>query len=155
MPDGPAPLRGRSHLTRTRVRFGDTDAAGIVFYPTFYVWFDVGTTGLLRAAAGGASLLDSDGTMRWPIPIVDCGATFSSPLFFDDPIAIRSTVTALGRSSFRVEHVVLRGELEVARGFETRVLIRHEAGKLVAAPFPQELRDALADAAANSEEILA
>ena len=155
MPDDGAPLRGRSHVTHTRVRFGDTDAAGIVFYPTFYVWFDVGTTGLLRAALGGAPLLEPDGTMRWPIPIVECGARFSSPLYFDDPIAIRSTIATLGRSSFRVEHVISRGELEVARGFEARVLIRHEDGKLVSAPFPQELRDALADAGANSEERLA
>jgi acyl-CoA thioester hydrolase len=155
LPDGAAPIRGRTHVTHTRVRFGDTDAAGIVFYPTFYVWFDVGTTGLLRAAVGGAPLLEPDGTMRWPIPIVDSGARFSSPLYFDDPIAIRSTVTALGRSSMRIEHVVLRGPVEVAHGFEARVLIRHEAGKLVPAPFPQELRDALADAAAFSEEKLA
>ena len=155
MPDGAAPIRGRTHVTRTRVRFGDTDAAGIVFYPTFYVWFDVGTTGLLRAAVGGAALLEPDGTMRWPIPIVDSGARFSSPLYFDDPIAIRSTVTAIGRSSMRIEHVVLRGALEVVHGFEARVLIRHAAGKLAPTPFPQELRDALTDAAASSEEELA
>jgi acyl-CoA thioester hydrolase len=153
LPDEGEPFRGRTHRTLTRVRFGDTDAAGIVFYPTFYVWFDVGTTGLLRAAVG--ELLEPDGTMRWPVPIVDSGARFSVPLYFDDLITIRSTVTAIGRTSFRVEHLVLRGETEVARGFEARVLIRHDAGRLAASALPQELRDALADAAASSEEELA
>jgi acyl-CoA thioester hydrolase len=153
LPDGGEPLRGRTHRTHTRVRFGDTDAAGIVFYPTFYVWFDVGTTGLLRAAAG--ELLEPDGTMRWPVPIVDSGARFSAPLYFDDPITIRSTVTAIGRTSFRVEHVVSRRESEVAHGFEARVLIRHDAGRLAPATLPQELRDALADGGASSEEELA
>lgn len=153
MPDRGEPFRGRTHRTRTRVRFGDTDAAGIVFYPTFYVWFDVGTTGLLRAAVG--ELLESDGTMRWPVPIVDSGARFSAPLYFDDLITIRSTVSAIGRSSFRVEHVVSRDQTEVAHGFEARVLIRHDGGGLVPAALPQELRDALADGAASSEEELA
>jgi acyl-CoA thioester hydrolase len=153
LPDAPATFRGRTHRTHTRVRFGETDAAGIVFYPTFYVWFDLGTTGLLRAAIG--ELCDADGTMRWPVPIVDSGAAFSLPLYFDDPITIRSTVTALGRSSFRVEHVVSRGAVEVAHGFEARVLIRHDGGRLVPAVLPQELRDALADGAASSEEELA
>jgi YbgC/YbaW family acyl-CoA thioester hydrolase len=153
LPDAGTPLRGRTHRTHTRVRFGDTDAAGIVFYPTFYVWFDVGTTGLLRAAAG--ALLDPGGTMRWPVPIVDSGARFGVPLYFDDPITIRSTIAALGRSSFRVEHVVSRGEVEVARGFEARVLVRHQGVRLVSEPLPQELRDALADGAASSEEELA
>jgi acyl-CoA thioester hydrolase len=153
LPDGGKPFRGRTHRTHTRVRFGDTDAAGIVFYPTFYVWFDVGTTGLLRAAVG--ELLDPDGTMRWPVPIVDSGARFSLPLYFDDPITIRSTVTALGRTSLRVEHLISRGSVEVAHGFEARVLIRHDGGRLVPAALPQELRDALADGAASSEEELA
>jgi acyl-CoA thioester hydrolase len=152
LPDG-EPQRGRTHVTRTRVRFGDTDAAGIVFYPTFYVWFDVGTTGLVRAAVG--ELLDPDGTMRWPIPIVDCGARFAAPLRFDDAIAVRSTVSEIGRSSFRVEHVVTRGDAEVARGFEVRVLIRHDGGRFAAVELPQRLRDALADAGAASEETLA
>jgi acyl-CoA thioester hydrolase len=151
LPDG-EPFRGRTHRTRTRVRFGETDAAGIVFYPTFYVWFDVGTTGLLRAAAG--ELRDPGGVMRWPVPIVDSGARFGVPLYFDDSITIRSTIVALGRSSFRVEHVVSRGAVEVAHGFEARVLVRHEGGRLVSKPLPQELRDALADAAASSEEEL-
>jgi len=146
-------LRGRTHRTHTRVRFGETDAAGIVFYPTFYAWFDLGTTGLLRAAAG--ALLDANGTMRWPVPIVESGARFGVPLYFDDPITIRSAIAALGRSSFRVEHVVSRGAVEVAQGFEARVMIRHEGGRLVSVPIPQELRAALADGNASSEEELA
>jgi YbgC/YbaW family acyl-CoA thioester hydrolase len=137
-------MRGRTHVTHTRVRFGETDAAGIVFYPTFFAWFDLGATGLLRAALG--ELTDAHGRPRWPVPIVESGATFLAPLYFDDPIAIRSTVVELGRSSFRVEHVVLRGEVEAARGFEVRVLIRPaEDGRIAAAPLPPELRAALAE----------
>ena len=91
MPDSREPIRGRTHVTRTRVRFGDTDAAGIVFYPTFFVWFDVGMSGLLRAALGG-ELTDAHGRPRFPVPIVDAGARFVAPLHFDDAIAIRSMV---------------------------------------------------------------
>src|SRR5438270_10221089 len=69
---------------RTRVRFGETDAAGIVFYPTFFAWFDVGTTGLLRAALGG-ELNGAHGRPRFPVPIVETGARFVAPLHFDEP----------------------------------------------------------------------
>jgi acyl-CoA thioester hydrolase len=137
-------MRGRTHVTHTRVRFGETDAAGIVFYPTFFAWFDLGATGLLRAALG--ELTDAHGRPHWPVPIVESGATFLAPLYFDDAIAIRSTVVELGRSSFRLEHVVLRGEVEAARGFEVRVLIRSgEPGKLAAEPMPPRVRDALTE----------
>ena len=143
-------MRGRTHVTHTRVRFGETDAAGIVFYPTFFAWFDVGATGLLRAALG--DLLGAHGRPRWPVPIVESGATFVAPLYFDDAIAIRSTVVELGRSSFRVEHVVLRGDVEAARGFEVRVLIRSgDPGKLAAEALPPQVRAALAEPASTEE----
>jgi YbgC/YbaW family acyl-CoA thioester hydrolase len=142
-------LRGRTHVTRTRVRFGETDAAGIVFYPTFYAWFDAGMSGLLRAAAG--PLLGAEGRPRWPVPIVESGARFSVPLYYDDAIAIRSTITELGTSSIRIEHVVLRGDVEVARGFEVRVLIGYHDGRMGAVALPQELRDALADGACTED----
>ena len=145
-------MRGRTHVTHTRVRFGETDAAGIVFYPTFFAWFDLGATGLLRAALG--ELTDAHGRPRWPVPIVESGATFVAPLYFDDAITIRSTVVELGRSSFRLEHVVLRGEVEAARGFEVRVLIRSgEPGKLTSAPMSTQVHDALAEAASTEERL--
>lgn len=134
-------MAGRTCLTTTRVRFADTDAAGIVFYPNFYVWFDVGTHALLRAAGG--ALGDAEGRPRWPLPIVESGARFSAPLVLDDEITIRSTVVSVGTRSLRVEHVISRGEREVASGFETRVFIRRQGAQIVAEPIPAELRDAL------------
>ncbi len=141
----------RTHVTRTRVRFGETDAAGIVFYPTFYAWFDVGTTGLLRAATG--VMLGAENRPRWPVPIVEAGARFSAPLHYDDEIAIRSTVVELGSSSVRIEHVVLRGETEVARGFEVRVLVGYDAGRIGATPIPDTLRRALSESVTSDERV--
>ena len=122
-----------------------------MFYPTFFVWFDVGMSGLLRAALGG-ELTDAHGRPRFLVPIVETGARFAAPLHFDDAIAIRSTVTELGTSSLRVEHAVLRDGIEVASGFEVRVLIRTgDDGRIHAAPLPPELRAALADAVATED----
>jgi acyl-CoA thioester hydrolase len=144
-------IRGRTHVTRTRVRFGETDAAGIVFYPTFYAWFDVGTSGLMRAAGG--PLLGAEGRPRWPIPIVEAGARFSAPLYFDDAIAIRSTIVELGTSSMRIEHVVVRDETEVARGFEVRVLVEYADDRIGPRPIPDELRRALAEETCSTHEV--
>jgi YbgC/YbaW family acyl-CoA thioester hydrolase len=144
-------MRGRTHVTRTRVRFGETDAAGIVFYPTFYAWFDLGTTGLIRAAA--PPLLGDAGRPRWPIPIVEASARFSAPLYFDDAIAIRSTITALGTSSMRIEHVVVRGETEAARGFEVRVLIAYDGARIAPRAIPDDLRRALAEETCSEDEV--
>ncbi|HEX3551097.1 MAG TPA: thioesterase family protein [Candidatus Elarobacter sp.] len=138
-------------MTRTRVRFGETDAAGIVFYPTFFAWFDVGATGLLRAASG--AMLGAEGRPRWPVPIVEAGASFSAPLYYDDAIAIRTTVVDVGSSSLRLEHVVVRGETEAARGFEVRVYVGYVDGGIRARTIPDDLRRALAEETSSEDEV--
>jgi YbgC/YbaW family acyl-CoA thioester hydrolase len=126
-------------ILRTRVRFGETDAAGIVFYPTYFAWFDSGTHGLLRMGEGPGR--DAGGAPKYPLPIVECGATFLGPLQFDEEIEIVSTVAKLGESSLRVEHEVrtLAGKT-CARGFEQRVFVTLRDGRPAKAPIPAELR---------------
>jgi len=130
---------GLQTVLRTRVRLGETDAAGIVFYPAYFTWFDSGTHGLLRI--GDAPSRGPGGGPKFPLPIVECGATFIAPLAFDEEIEIVSTVAAIGESSLRVEHEVrtLNGKT-VARGFEQRVFITVHDGRIGKAPIPEELR---------------
>ncbi len=130
---------GAQSVIRTRVRFGETDAAGIVFYPTYFAWFDSGTHGLLRG--DDAYARDAHGKPKFPLPLVECGATFLAPLQFDEEIEIVSTVASIGESSLRVEHEVrtLSGKT-CARGFEQRVYVTLAAGRPAKAPIPPELR---------------
>jgi 4-hydroxybenzoyl-CoA thioesterase len=130
---------GLQTILRTRVRFGETDAAGIVFYPTFFSWFDSGTHGLLRF--GEAPSRGEGGGPKFPLPIVECGATFLAPLQFDEEIEIVSTVAKIGESSLRVEHEVrTRAGKTCARGFEQRVFVTIAGGRPAKAPIPAELR---------------
>ena len=133
---------GARSVFRTRVRFGETDAAGIVFYPTYFAWFDSGTHGLLRD--GDAPGRNARGAPKHELPIVECGATFLAPLQFDEEIEIVSTVTSIGTTSLRIEHEVrtLDG-LAVARGFEQRVHVAIVEGKRGKTPIPNGLRERL------------
>lgn len=130
---------GARSVLRTRVRFGETDAAGIVFYPTYFAWFDSGTHGLLRE--GDAPARNARGAPQHELPIVECGATFLAPLQFDEEIEIVSTVASIGTTSMRIEHEVrtLDGR-QIARGFEQRVHVATVDGKLGKAPIPTALR---------------
>jgi acyl-CoA thioester hydrolase len=129
----------RSVITRTRVRFGETDAAGIVYYPTYFTWFDTGTHELIRV--DGESARGSDGKPRYPLPLVECGASFLAPLHYDEDIEIESTVAQMGESSLRVEHVVRDGRgRTVGRGFEARVFVSMQGGRIAKAPIPDALR---------------
>jgi acyl-CoA thioester hydrolase len=134
----------RRSVLRTRVRFGETDAAGIAFYPSFFAWFDAGMHELLRS--GDEPGHGPDGKPKYPLPIVEAGATFLAPIQYDEPIEIVSTIAELGESSLRVEHEVRHRNGVAARGFEVRVYVDVLDGRVTKAPIPDGLRAHLSEA---------
>lgn len=124
---------GRTSKTELRVRWGETDAAGIAFYPNFFVWFDVATHELLRG----------NDLQGFGFPIIESGAKFHAPLFPDDAITIESAVAEVRTKAIRVEHTVRRGETLIATGFETRVFVKLLHGGIEATPLPDDLRNFL------------
>jgi YbgC/YbaW family acyl-CoA thioester hydrolase len=130
-----------AHVTHLRVRFGETDAAGIVFYPNLFTYFDVAAQELFRACGFAvAERMREEGAA---LPIVESGARFHLPLLHDDEIAVHTAVAHVGTKSMRLEHRVERGGRVCCEGFEVRVFGRRAAGGVVPEPIPAALREAL------------
>ena len=134
----------RTFRTTITVRWGESDPMGIVFYPTYFAWFDHATHRMF--AASGRSLLTRLREDGISAPIAECGATFRAPVFADDELVVASTARQVGARTFTMDHRVEReGEL-VANGFEKRVVARIlPTGRLRVMPMPDELRAWLSD----------
>jgi 4-hydroxybenzoyl-CoA thioesterase len=129
-----------THTTTVQVRWGDADPAGIVFYPRFFEWYDLGTEALFAAVG-----------LPWPelfvaqrivgVSIVESGSTFVSPVRYGDAVTIRSTVAWVKTKTFRMEHEIAVGETLCARGFEVRAWVPRPmaGGVLQAGPIPPEV----------------
>ncbi len=131
----------KTSLLEYRVRWGDTDAAGIVFYPNYFRWFDDAGHEFLRAAGLPQEVLWEEHQIL--LPILEAGCRFWTPVFYNDLLAIHTTVTELRTRTFRLEHRVLRGEEPTGTGFEVRAWARRSAeskGKLELAPIPDDIR---------------
>jgi acyl-CoA thioester hydrolase len=132
-------MSGRESRTTLRVRFGETDMAGIVFYPNFFAYFDIATQALFAG-----SPIDLPAQMKsggFGFPIAESGAKFLAPLFYDDEITIVTRVAELRTRSLRVEHDVYRDETLCATGFEARVhgRKRSDGTGVEVTPIPPEL----------------
>jgi len=103
------------------VEWGDCDPAGIVFYPRYFAMFDTSTAALFAAALGYKKfeMLSRFGIIG--IPMVDTGAKFLHPSRFGDVITIESHIAGFRRTSFNVQHRVLREETLAIEAHETRV----------------------------------
>jgi acyl-CoA thioester hydrolase len=128
------------HSVPRRVEWGETDAAGIVFYPNIYRWFDAAAHECLKAAGVDVSLAASSTQI---FPLVETGARFLRPILYRDDIVIETRVMELRSRAFRLSHTVKRGPETLAEGYEVRVWARMVPGGIEAVAIPAEARRAL------------
>lgn len=129
-------------VTRTDVGWGDCDPAGIIFYPTYFRWFDAGTWALFGSVGRGLKMLMESGHC---MPLVGAQCEFVTPAEPGDQCEVRSRIARWGGKSFTVEHEVVRlaDGSTLARGRETRVWGRHVAGPgspMKGQPISEELK---------------
>ena len=105
-----------------RIEFGDCDPAGIVWYPRYFGFFDAATASLFEAAGFKKSEMPKRfGAIGYPM--VDTRAKFHIPSRHGDDIVIESRVTEFRKSSFDIEHRILRDGTLAVEGWETRVWV--------------------------------
>ncbi len=127
-------------LTMTfRVEWGETDTAGIIFYPNYYRWFDRAGHQLLDDAGLPTVELNREGYVQ---PILECGARFHKPLVYHDLVELSAEITEVKNKVFRIEYRVKRDDTMVAEGFEVRAWAKQtDSGireQMSAMPIPQE-----------------
>ena len=124
------------------IEWGDCDPADIVFYPRYFAWFDASTANHFKQVG----LPKPELIRRFEVigfPMVDTRASFHIPSSYGDEVTIETRITGFGRSSFTVEHQLLRGDQLAVEGFEKRVLVRsHPDGKgMKSCPVPKEVME--------------
>ncbi len=117
------------HSRPVRIAWGDCDPAQIVFFPRYYEMFDASTQELFRAALGEPKI-------KWVkrfgiigIPLVETRARYFIPSYYGDDVVIESRVLAFRRSSFDVEHRLMKEGKLAVEGFETRVWAGPDASR--------------------------
>ena len=89
-----------------RVIFGDTDAAGIVYYGTYLRYFEAARGELLRAHGVPLKALLDRGLR---LPIVDVQVRYLRPLRYDDEIVVWAWAESLRGARIVMEHRIERG----------------------------------------------
>jgi 4-hydroxybenzoyl-CoA thioesterase len=130
------------NIHQVTVEWGHCDPAGIVYFPNYFTYFDSSTNALFLRALGynKFEMLKRFGIVG--IPLVDVGARFIVPSTFGDIVTIESTVAEVRRSSFRMAHRLLRGDVLAVEGTETRVWVGRDPDhpdKLKGMPIPADV----------------
>ena len=87
----------RKFSTRTRARYCETDAAGVVYYGSFMHYFEVGKMEMYRELGL---------TYQWDIPILETYCRYPAPCYFDDELEIRTWFDGIRSKGFRIHSEV-------------------------------------------------
>jgi len=109
-----------------QLQWGECDPAGIIFYPTYFRWFDAAAWNMFAQAGYHAKRMRAE---HLAMPLVAAGCQFRHPAAQQDRAEVRSRILRWGGKSFVIGHDVVRedGTL-LAQGSETRVWGRYVEG---------------------------
>lgn len=132
--------------TRITVRFGDTDPAGLVYYPNLFHYCHVAMEEFFAARCG----ISYDLLMRQErigFPTVNAQAEFIVPLVYGDEVDVEVFVSRTGSSSATFEYSLKRASDGVLCARATQVHVAMNLDERRAVAIGDELRRAFAESA--------
>ena len=125
-------------ITRRRVEFRDTDAAGIAHFSVYFNYMEEAEHELLRSLGTSVMSETAEGTISWPRVAVAC--EYRGALHFEDEFEIQVRIERLGEKSVTYDFEFALGGKELARGKITAVCCRIERGQPPRSiPIPTEI----------------
>ena len=89
----------KTFITRTRARYAETDTAEVLYYGSYFLYFEVGRIEMFR---------ELDLPYRRDIPIVDTYCKYLRPGYFDDLLEIHTKFDDISEKGFKIRSQVYR-----------------------------------------------
>lgn len=126
--------------TRVRVRYAETDQAGMVYHSNYLIWFEIGRVELCRDH--GFNYRDMEIEADAFLPVTEAHLRYRIPAKYDDVIVIRTRASEIRSRAITFEYEVRRGadDTLLAEG-ETQHIVMNRAGR--ARSFPTEYAERL------------
>ena len=74
------------HTTKVRVRYGETDQMGYMYYGNYAEFYEVGRVEMLRSLGMTYSGMEASGVM---MPVLEMNCKYLKPALYDDEISIK------------------------------------------------------------------
>ena len=125
--------------TKIRVRYGETDQMGYVYYGVYAQYYEVGRVETMRLLGFSYKEIESRGIL---LPVVDFTISYKKPAFYDDEVTVVTRLVEIPngvRIPFEYECFNAAGDL-LNTGKVTLVCVDKKSGKLC--PMPDWFHDA-------------
>lgn len=102
--------------THVRVRYGETDQMGYVYYGNYAMYYEVGRVESLRQLGLTYKELEEMGVM---MPVLENKSKFLSPALYDDLLRIVTTIRVKPTVRIKFEYEIFNGQDKLIHQGET------------------------------------
>ena len=116
----------------TRVRYGETDAMGIVYYGVYPLYYETGRTEMMRHLGFTYRKMEELGIL---MPVISLNCQYKKPARYDDLLTIRTIIKKMPETRIVFDYEIYNetGEM-VNQGATTLVFIDREKGRPIRIP---------------------
>jgi acyl-CoA thioester hydrolase len=126
--------------TKFRVRYGETDQMGYVYYGNYASFYEVARVEMLRSIGMSYKAMEEQGIM---LPVAELHCKYLKPAFYDQEITIKVTIPEMPGVKMRFKYELYNEYEELINTGETLlVFVRMKTGRpcLPTAEFTAKLK---------------
>jgi len=125
---------------KIRVRYGETDAMGVVYHGSYPLYYEEARTEMLRSIGLSYAELERQGTM---MPVVDMRIKYAASAFYDDLLTVRVSIKDLPTARIVFHYEVINERQQVVNHAEVTLVFVDVATRRPRRA-PQPMVDAIA-----------
>ncbi len=127
------------HSTKIRVRYGETDQMGYMYYGNYAQFYEVGRVEMLRSMGLTYSGMEASGIM---MPVVELSCKYLKPALYDEEITVKVIMKEMPRIRIHFNYELYNEKQELINTGETLlVFINMTTNRPCLAP--EDFRDKL------------
>ncbi len=122
-----------SSTVEIRVRYGETDTMGYLYYGNYALYYEVGRTDLIRTVGLTYKALEEQGII---MPVVEFRSRYLRPARYDDVVTVKTSLRTLpeGRKITFYTELYNEGGKLLNSGFVTLAFVDAMTQKSIAVP---------------------
>ncbi len=128
-----------THTTKIRVRYGETDQMGYMYYGNYAEFYEVGRVEMLRSLGLTYSSMEASGIM---MPVLEMKCRYLKPALYDEEISVKVTMNKKPGVKIFFEYELYNEAGVLLNQGETLLAFINMGTKRPCLP-PQEFLDAL------------
>ena len=117
-------------FTKITVRYGETDAMGVVHHANYYLYFEVAREDLIKELGISYKELEGSGVM---LPLVETQCKYIEAAKYDDSLVVEATISQLTPVKVKVAYVIRREEDNkiLAKGNTLQAFVDRKTFKII------------------------